>query len=187
MTKASFKAGMLALAKAYNRTLDEATSRVYFRILGPLSDEDWQVAVDGCLTGERWWPPPSVLLDYARPKLGADAVRAKVMVRAQEVYEAIVDLYERGEEVSHRYISKTYGSAAADAFMVAGGASSFAWCDEKNEVFRRKAFIENFQTLVHSEPAAGLPSGERPALNWGEPDPENRLARLKREQESGAL
>jgi len=180
MTKASFKAGMLALATGYGRTLDEATTRVYFRILSPIADADWETAVDACLKSERWWPPPSVLLDYARPKLSPAAERAKFLVRAQEVYDAIVDKYERGEEVSRRYVLKTYGEAASVAFMIAGGASRFAWCEERDEVFRRKEFVENFAATVESEPTSMLPNGEHPALNWGEPDPEARLGRLKR-------
>lgn len=151
-------AGLAALGAAFNREVTPAVAEVYHGVLGARLDaQQWERSVRRALEAESFFPPPAVLLRYG---LADGAPQA----RAVELYDRIVDHYERGENLGPREISERYGTAAMESFVSAGGSRAFAWCDPHGEQFRRKAFVEAWCEVTEQEPATALPAGEERRL-----------------------
>jgi hypothetical protein len=193
MQKAKFKRGMLALTGAYQREVDEVTTQLYWRVLGEiLTDEEWDKAVEACVSNETYWPTPSVLLDYSKPNRKA-IVKAENGIKAQDTYDAIVSLFEDGERVTGAGVEKAHGFAAKAAFAAAGGPRAFAFCEPRNEPFRRKAFVEEFRRLADADPLTlrpkeqkALPDGWSVEIQSGKPTVEERVVTLRKQVEADA-
>ena len=146
--------GMAALAVAFNREVDAHVAEVYHTVLGPRLDAaGWQRAVRRALEAESFFPPPAVLLRYG-------ASEGLPQARAVEFYDAIVSCFERGEGLGPSEVTARYGTAAMEAFCAAGGNRAFAWCEPRDEPFRRKAFVQGWVETVAVDPALALPPGE---------------------------
>lgn len=147
-------AGMAALGVAFGREVTPAVAEVYHQVIGPRLDAaGWERAVRRALEAESFWPAPAVLLRYG-------AANGAPQARAVEFYDRLVAHYERGEQLGPREVSQSYGTAAMEAFVSAGGTRAFSWCDPKDEPFRRKAFVEAWVDVTHVEPQTALPEGE---------------------------
>lgn len=164
MTREDMAKGLALLSTAFNRTLTDELAEVYHGVVGPRLDApQWERAVRRCLEAESFFPPPAVLLRYGL----ADGLP---QARAVEVYDSIVGNFESGREAGPRVIGEWYGTAAMEAFCAAGGHRAFAWCEPRDEPFRRKAFVEGWVETVSQDPAFALPPGEEvKALPEGDP------------------
>ena len=146
--------GLAALGVAFNREVTPQLAEIYHGVVGARLDAtQWQRAVRRSLEAESFFPPPAVLLRYGL----ADGVP---QARAVELYDAIVSRYESGDALGPREISDRYGTAAMEAFCAAGGNRAFAWCEPRDEPFRRKAFIEGWVETATQDPRFALPAGE---------------------------
>ena len=159
-------AGLAALGVAFNREVTPQVAEVYHGVIGPrLGAAQWQRAVRRCLEAESFFPAPAVLLRYGL----ADGVP---QARAVEIYDAIVSHFETADGLGPRDVAKLYGTAAMEAFCAAGGHRAFAWCEPRDEPFRRKAFVEGWVETATQDPRLALPAGEeRDAL----PEPRGGL------------
>jgi hypothetical protein len=128
-------------------------AEVFHGVLGARLDAaQWERAVRRSLEAESFFPPPAVLLRYGL----ADGVPE---ARAVEVYDRIVSAFERGHELGPREVAAEYGTAAMEAFCAAGGTRAFAWCEPRDEPFRRKAFVEGWVETASQDPGYALPPG----------------------------
>jgi hypothetical protein len=76
-----------------------------------------------------------------------------------EAYEDILSLFELGQGAGMAgYIREKWGQAVMLAFVAAGGPRAFAWCEPRDEPFRRKAFVEAFQEALENNPHLALPA-----------------------------
>lgn len=158
MTREDMAKGMAILSTAFWRQLTAELVEVYHAVIGARLDaQQWERGVRRALEAESFFPPPAVLLRYG---LADGAPQA----RAVELYDRIVDHYERGENLGPREISERYGTAAMESFVSAGGSRAFGWCDPHGEQFRRKAFVEAWCEVTEQEPATALPAGEERRL-----------------------
>ena len=149
----AFAAGMARLAVTFNREMTDEAVSVFADILRPkMTEAQWATAVKRATEVETFFPPPAVLLRYG---LAEQAVNAKA--RAVEIYNAIVDGYQSGRGPHQRQVADAYGKAARDAFMAAGAAPAFEWCELASEPFRRKAFVEAYSETVSADPRLALP------------------------------
>jgi len=147
-------AGLAALGVAFGREIGAEVAEVYHGVLGPRLDAaGWQRAVRRALEAESFFPPPAVLLRYG-------ASEGLPQARAVEFYDAIVSCFERGEGLGPSEVTARYGTAAMEAFCAAGGNRAFAWCEPRDEPFRRKAFVQGWVETVAVDPALALPPGE---------------------------
>lgn len=138
----------------------EGRARIYHERLASLTNGQWLDAVNAAIDHEpnQFFPSVATLLKYARPD--GSLVRAANTTKAQEVYEEIVDAYERGEVITGRTAKQEWGQAALEALAAAGGVQGFQWCEKKNEPWRRKAFIETFVSVADADPKALIPLPE---------------------------
>ena len=154
MDDKAFASGLAMLAVAFRREQTAELADVYHAVLAKkLDNGQWQRAVRRALEAESFFPPPAVLLRYG---LSDGAPQA----RAVEVYDRLVEHYERGDQLGPREVSERYGTAAMEAFVSAGGSRAFAWCDPSGEPFRRKAFVEAWVDVTSVEPMTALPAGK---------------------------
>jgi hypothetical protein len=163
MTREDMAKGLALLSTAFGRQLTGELVEVYHGVVGPRLDApQWERAVRRVLEAESFFPPPAVLLRYG---LAGGLPEA----RAVEVYDRIVGDFESGREAGPRDIREQYGTAAAEAFCAAGGTRAFAWCEPRDEPFRRKAFVEGWVETVGQDPWYALPAAPATALPEGEP------------------
>jgi len=142
---------MALLSTAFNRALTAELVEVYHGVLGPrLETAEWERAVRRVLEVESFFPPPAVLLRYGR----ADGAP---QVQAITAYDEIVSAFEGGQPVGPREVCERYGEAAMEAFVSAGGSRAFAWCEPRDEPFRRKAFLEAWLDTTDQLPERALP------------------------------
>lgn len=155
-------AGLATLGVAFNREVTPQLAEIYHGVIGARLDAaQWEHAVRRALEAESFFPPPAVLLRYG-------LVDRLPQARAVELYDQIVMRYEVGDNMGPREIAEFYGTAAMEAFCAAGGTRAFAWCEPRDEPFRRKAFVEGWVETVTTDPSFALPAGEdRPELSEG--------------------
>jgi hypothetical protein len=150
----AFRDGMDKLGRAFNRALTPEVLDVFGGILSPrLSTEQWAHAVTRALESETYFPPPAVLLRYGAGDRGLSAA-------AGDVYQQIVSLFEDGRHLGYRDVRERFGHAAAEAFIAAGGAHRFQWCEPESEPFRLKEFREAYVEQAEVDPISALPPGE---------------------------
>jgi hypothetical protein len=150
----AFRKGMETLGAAFNRAITPELVDVFGGVLSPkLTGEQWVRAVKRALEAEQFFPPPAVLLRYG---LADGSLPAK----AGDVCAAIVSSFERGQPLGPRDVRERFGVAAQDAFVAAGGARAFAYCEPANEPFRLKAFREAFVEVAEVDPKLALPAGD---------------------------
>jgi hypothetical protein len=125
----------------------------YHLVLGKINDARWRIAIVRALAQEKFFPPPSKLLEYANENSGQTTL-------AVSAYEKIIGYYEAGVELSPREVGEIYGIAARDSFIAAGGVRSFTWCEPKDEPFRRRDFVKAWQECVRFDPSHALPPPE---------------------------
>jgi hypothetical protein len=152
-----FAKGVKILAENYGKDPSQEMVSVWYSVLSDLSADEWQQAIRECVCRERFWPNAAVLYGYAKPNEAEPIVRAANVTKAQEIYEDIVDRYERGQHLGPRNVSELWGRAAMDAYAAAGGDAAFAWCEPRNEPFRRKAFIDAFSEVATADPQTMVP------------------------------
>jgi hypothetical protein len=149
-----------ACCKDPERTSEEKVIRgaAMLEDLGHLSDEEWARAVATCRRGE-WFPSTNELLKAARPD-GPSAI-----ARAGEVYAEIAEAYMcpiawESSLWSPRVdaVEAQWGAAAKSAFLAAGGARAFEYCEPENEPFRLKHFREAYVEAAKAEPLALMPA-----------------------------
>jgi hypothetical protein len=154
LTVESMAEGLMALSVAFNRPITRDVGRVFHGVLGAkLDEQQWERAVRRALEAEQFFPPPAVLLRYG---LADGSLPAK----AADVCAAIVSSFERGQPLGPRDVRERFGVAAQDAFVAAGGARAFAYCEPANEPFRLKAFREAFVEVAEVDPGLALPPGD---------------------------
>lgn len=149
--------GLHALGVAFNREISKDLTRVYHAVLKDLTTEDLLRATKLALEHEQFFPPPSVLLSYAKAQ--------RPSLEAALVYDAIANLGD-DRKWNYRYIQERYGSVAGAAFLEAGGHQAFAWCELRDEPFRRKRFIEAWTELAQDSRLL-LEEKKQPALPDG--------------------
>jgi hypothetical protein len=152
MTDQAFAKGMSLLGILPGYQPSPELLEAYHLVLGELSDAQWRLAVARALRQEKFFPPPSKLLDYANENPNQLAMAAKI-------YEEIVGHYEAGSMFSPRQVGEVYGIAARDAFIAAGGVRAFGWCEPKDEPFRRRDFVKAWQETARIDPSLMLPPG----------------------------
>ena len=151
---ARFKAGLHALCVAFNREPSADLAQVYYGAIGgKLTLAQWEAAVRRAVEEETFFPPVKVLLRYGL------AGTASPAALAGGAYDAILSAFEAGRTLSPPAVEEQYGLAARDAFMAAGGARAFEWCEPRDEPFRRKRFSEAFVEQAERSPALALPGG----------------------------
>ena len=155
MTSREFSKGMSILAVTFGREQTPLLMEAYFSVLKDLTAEEWNRAVTSTLQAESFFPPPAILLKYARPVLPK--------ARAAEFYVEILSQFESGRVLGPREISERFGTAAMEAFVSAGGVRAFQWCEPRDEPFRRKAFLEAWSECVGLNPSL-LPEGDKAKL-----------------------
>lgn len=162
MTRENFVKGMAALCENFSREQTPSLVELFWGSLSQLTDDEWARAMSQSIGNDEFFPTVARLLRYARPQKPEAVVRSENKARAQEVYEQIIDAFEGGRPLSSAKVEAEFGYAAKVAFGAAGGHGAFAWCDPRNEPFRRKAFIEAFEEVgtVQPEAMAALPSAE---------------------------
>ena len=173
--------GMAILVGSFGMEIDEARIETYRLVLSPfLTDEEWIEGVAHAAAFEKFFPSPSVIREYAQHGLDG-----QLRLEAADAYDVILDSYERGENIDRREIEGRYGKASADAFMAAGGSRDFAWCEPKDQPFRRKRFLEGYTSAVREDDAQRLlPAGSQKALpERGESSFVSALDALKRIEE----
>jgi len=153
----TFAKGMALLVSTFDKKISDELMEAYESALSDLTDEEMQRGVRATLRSERFFPAPAVIRGYARPEATPGVVRAANVTKAQEIYEDIVDRYERGQHLGPRNVSELWGRAAMDAYAAAGGDAAFAWCEPRNEPFRRKAFIDAFSEVATADPQTMVP------------------------------
>ena len=173
-------AGMHLLGKAFNRPITTEDVDMFFGVIGTkLNAVQWEQAVRRCLEAESYFPPPAVLLRYGRAEGAPQA-------RAGEVYERILASFEAGCSLGPREVREQFGDAAFDAFVAAGGARAFSWCEPKDEPFRLKRFVEAWTETVEQAPERALPAGaEAPRLEAFTPSEASSFLRLIRNDHGG--
>lgn len=150
----AFGDGMRQLGAVFNRQITDYVLEVYGGFLSPrLSTEQWAHSVKRAIESEQFFPPVSVLLRYGAGDRGLSAA-------AGDAYLRIVEAFERGQELGFRDVREKFGSAAADAFLAAGGSRRFAWCEPSDEPFRLKDFRAAYVEAAEVDPIAALPAAE---------------------------
>lgn len=145
MTDEAWVRGMGDLALAFSGRelppdLLKAKGEVYRRHLDHLSDEEWLGAVKLTLRNERFFPSIAELVSYASQVTG-ELPEAK----AGEVYDAILDAYSDGHQLSPDAVASRFGFEGKLAFIAAGGQNVFAWCQPGiAQEMRRKRFVDTF-------------------------------------------
>jgi hypothetical protein len=152
-----FRQGMELLGAAFNREITKEVMDVYGIVAERLDDEAWERAVRRTLETVEYFPPPAALL-----RLGMDY--KPTAVSGSMVYEQILAAFERGEQLDSRSVRASWGEAARDAFIAAGGTRAFEFCEVKDQPFRRRAFLLAWDELVARDIEKGLKSGTYPAL-----------------------
>jgi hypothetical protein len=146
----------------------------YRDALNDLGNDDWSRCVmEACRRDDGpFLPTPAKLRAYG----GHVLQKGDSSERAQQMYDEIVDAYERGRRYGPNSITTDFGRAACRAFTSAGGDHAFSWCEPRNEPFRRKAFVDAFVEMIEADPALmppALPEAKAyPALTAGTPPPE---------------
>lgn len=154
----AFRTGMEELGTAYDRPITKERLDIFGRVVSPrLTTEQWKQAVKRALEAEKFFPAPAVLLRYG---LGEGSPRASAIT----AYEQILHAFEHGEKLGPRDVGEKWGLAAREAFIAAGGARAFAWCEPDNEPFRRRDFAAAWVETVEQEPARALPPGAEKLL-----------------------
>lgn len=154
----AFRKGMGHLGAAFNRAVTKELLDVFGGVLSvKLTTEQWERAVLRAIEAEKFFPPPAVLLRYG---LGEGSAKA----RAIEAYEHIVGAFEHGWKYGPRDVREKFGEAAMEAFIAAGGARAFAWCEPENEPFRRRDFAAAWVETVEQDPSRMLPAGAEKLL-----------------------
>jgi hypothetical protein len=124
---------------------------IYAELIGDdMTDQQWVSAVRRACKECRFFPRPAELMEFARP-------RECQAARAADVYQEILDHYERGHQLAPRDVLEAWGPAARDAFVAAGGQSAFAWCEPDSQPFRLKAFQAAWFEVVKTNPLLALP------------------------------
>lgn len=154
----AFRKGMGHLGAAFNRAVTKELLDVFGGVLSvKLTTEQWERAVLRAIEAEKFFPPPAVLLRYG---LGEGSPKAMAVT----AYERILDAFERGQKLGPRDVGEKFGHAAMEAFVAAGGARAFAWCEPENEPFRRRDFAAAWVETVEQDPSRMLPAGAEKLL-----------------------
>lgn len=172
--RAEFVRGLVALAVAVRQEIGEDTMSVYHDSLGPQVEADewdrfirWAVDIDRFPT---WFPKLAELRDALRDfrgerSLEGEAVEAYECALSSGVYTA-----EGGTSWSHRAVRAKCGSAAADAFLEAGGHHAFA--NTYREHDRRTRFLAAYIDLAKECPSMRMLAPSRERLLSGAVDSE---------------
>ena len=142
-------------------------AEIYELGLRDLTDTELLTAAESAIGVCQWFPLPVNLRELARPKV---AQQASFRDAAENSYSEILQQYERGENPVYSEIEEWLGRPAAQAFLAAGGAHVFEWCEPgPDQAFRQKRFVESYLLHAEAEQAVGqLGEPSRPAIGKGE-------------------
>lgn len=145
-SKEALARGFATLATAYPaQPLTQERMDLFAAVCRDLSDDEWLAAVEDVVGSPReFFPPPGVVLQAAKTK------GRRMIATGSRVYADIVEAFELGMPLGPRDVRLQWGEAAEEAFVSAGGHRSFAWCELRNEPFRRKAFLKAFEDAVEA-------------------------------------
>lgn len=165
MTRERFAAAMATLSVLPGGAVDDVRLEVYYRVLGDLTDEEFEMAATKALRSCRFLPTPAELLELARPR--------HLAAEAGKVYDQIRDLADYSERLGSTWtvtkIRLALGEAAAEAFQAAGGSDAFRSGDP---VWTRKAFVEAYTTHPPHEAPPALPASPKERRQIGKVDRE---------------
>ena len=152
-----FVRGLVRVATAFGRTLDDTTVEVYAEALaGQATAQEWESFTRAAVAGGRWrfFPVVTEMLDGLRAFRGERSPE----VEAAEAYERVLAsgtyTEEGGTTWSFRGVKELCGVATAEAFLAAGGDSAFR--SRWDEARRRERFINKYAELVRCNPRTRL-------------------------------
>lgn len=146
----------LALPMSGGRTLTDELMEVYWRVLGPLSDNAFEAAALAVMRDTHrpvFFPAPAELLAAAQPNAQAEAMVMLGRVRALADYCPRTGAVWRVSQ-----IREVLGEAAAQGFLAIGGDTGMRELeDQDSSPFARKRFAAAFQEVVGRDPTTALP------------------------------
>lgn len=159
--RARFASSMTALALALpmsgGRTLTDELLDVYWRVLGHLSDADFETAALCVMRDTHrpvFFPAPAELLAAALPNAQAEAMVMLGRVRGMAEY-----CPRTGSVWRVSQIRETLGEAAVQGFQAMGGDAGMRELENPDATpFARQRFAAAFQEAVGREPATALPT-----------------------------
>ncbi len=173
--RATFAEGLMRLAVATRaQDVNRGTVAVYHDALAPQTTADeWDRITRVAVASGRWryFPTVAELLDALREFRGERLPEAEAAEAYQRVLDAGIYTPQGGTGWTFRAVRESCGTAAAEAFLAAGGDAAFrsTWDESK----RRERFIQAYARAVRADagtrllPAAPqrrfLPAGEPPS------------------------
>lgn len=180
-----FALGLGRIALSLRQAYTPQEQLVYFEAIGPQTDAaEWERFTRAAVASSRWpkWlPNVAELLDALREFRGAPSLDAEAVAAYERVIGAGVYTPEGGTSWHFRAVREACGSAAAMAFLEAGGHHAFA--SSYRESDRRERFVRAYVAEVRERPQSRLlPAGAdaMPTLEAVEPPSQAEAAQAMR-------
>lgn len=152
--KAEFSAGMGVLAGAFNRSLDAAVTRSYYRLLSDrLTTDEFQRAVEITLATETFWPSPAVLL----AKIKADDESRAVL--AFEHVNRVMISHGGYRFLTAETYNREFDAPTKAAISAVGGLAAIGNTNEDRWQSLQRKFVKEYN------------DSQRPALPAPQTDP----------------
>ena len=187
-----FARGLMRLAVACQRALDDAVLEVYADALAhQTTAAEWESFTRAAVASGRFrfFPTVAELVDALHEHQGGRPLEVEVGEAYDRVLAAGTYTPNGGTSWTYRGVLASCGRAAAEGFLAAGGTYAFetSW----DEVKRRERFTRAYVATVRSEPAArllpartgpkALPPGDRESTQEEARDILRRLSGMARE------
>lgn len=166
MNAQEFTPPFAALCVAYGREATEEVAEVYLGVLRALDVPTWKrVVAEQIQSGDRFLPPPGVLLERAR-----GSARAALDVEAVEAFRRTmrIEAYhpEHGTFINVRRVRELLGPAAAHAVAACGGPYAMM---QQDDYWLAKTFAAAYVQAREAHPhlpALPPPRADEPATHF---------------------